>query len=58
MKNETLGIILLASVTLAIIAAVIESDLPETAGAMYSVAGLVYLVFGTWAGFRLMNMDK
>jgi hypothetical protein len=54
MTNKTLGNILIATLALTILTSVFEESMyVETSDLLYTIAGLSWMVFATWAGFRL-----
>lgn len=53
--RKAIGITLLSVIGLAVFAAFIESAAPELSGALYTLAGVGFIVFGIWAGILLVK---
>ena len=53
--NKNLSKALLGGIALAIIAAFVEPTALETADTMYTIAGLLMLVAGTWLSINILN---
>ena len=58
MKNKTIGVFLISSVSLAILAYLGEDSVPSISEFLYTVSGLGMLVFGIWGGVRLTKDVK
>lgn len=56
MKNKTLGILIIVSLSLLIFTALFESVLvPADANLLYTVGGLGMYIFGIWGAVRLIK---
>ncbi len=53
--NKNLAKGLLGSIALAVVAAFVEPASLEAADVMYSIAGLGFLIIGTWLSIRVLN---
>lgn len=59
MKNKTLGSILLINTVLAFVAYSFDGGtMTDFADGLYTIVGMAWLVFSTWAGFRLYNEKR
>lgn len=59
MTNKTLGNILIATLALVIFTALFEESMyTGTSDSLYTISGLSWMVFATWAGFRLRKNEQ
>ena len=65
MKNKTLGVwvltlgvLVLIAIGAAFLAALVETTDYPLAELLYTLSGFGMLIFGTWAGIRLINLDN
>ncbi len=58
MKNKTIANFLIATLALAFLAAMLETDYYALADIIYTIAGMIYLVFGIWASVRRYKLPN